>query len=60
MRGHLPVELGRDALVEGGEAQHGALPDLDRIDVRRRDLRLDRDRSESGTISMIASPGLMT
>src|SRR5215207_2305939 len=38
----LPIQLGRSALVEGGEAQHGVLPDPDLIDVLRVELRLHR------------------
>jgi hypothetical protein len=37
----LAVELGRDALVEGTQAQHGALAHMDLIDLVRRDPRLD-------------------
>src|SRR5215207_7333363 len=56
----LPIQLGRSALVEGGEAQHGVLPDPDLIDVLRVELRLDRQLIRWGTITMIASPATIT
>src|SRR5260370_807733 len=37
----LGVEFGRGALVERGEAQHGLLPHMDRVDLVRLELGLD-------------------
>ena len=41
MRIDLAVELRRGALVEGREAQHRPLADMDLVDLVRRDLGLD-------------------
>ena len=56
----LAVELGRRALVEGGEAQDGVLADMDLVDLLRRHLASTISESASGTISMIGSPAWTT